>query len=250
MILLNSRLLIFVLSLTFQKFQLFDAADDNGVTLPSKCETCKFLALELEGKFDETGKTNEVLQLTSSLGSNIKTKKYRNSELRLIETLENLCDRILQYNMHKEHKNSNRFAKGQSMTMKTLHGLVEKGVKVELGIPYDLWDSPSVEVTTMKQYCEQILEQYEEVIERWFFDENEQKPTLRKYLCEDRVLKTAKDRSCLNEEIEKKKGDDGKVEENIKEITKKTEPVVEQPTKKIIEKAKTIQKNRKGDDEL
>lgn len=25
-----------------------------------------------------------------------------------------------------------------------------KGVKVELGIPYELWDKPSVEITTMK----------------------------------------------------------------------------------------------------
>ena len=35
--------------------------------------------------------------------------------------------------------------------METLHGLVNKGVKVELGIPYDLWDEPSVEVTIMKK---------------------------------------------------------------------------------------------------
>jgi hypothetical protein len=27
----------------------------------------------------------------------------------------------------------------------------DKGVKVELGIPYDLWDSPSAEVTKMQR---------------------------------------------------------------------------------------------------
>jgi hypothetical protein len=37
-----------------------------------------------------------------------------------------------------------------STTFKTLHGLVDKGVKVDLGIPYELWDKPSAEVTHMK----------------------------------------------------------------------------------------------------
>lgn len=56
-----------------------------------------------------------------------------------MESLENVCDRILEYNIHKERKDSTRFAKGMSQTFKTLHGLVDKGVKVELGIPYELW---------------------------------------------------------------------------------------------------------------
>lgn len=72
----------------------------------------------------------------------VKPKKrtaYKKSELRLLESLENVCDRILEYNIHKERKDSTRFAKGMSQTFKTLHGLVDKGVKVELGIPYELW---------------------------------------------------------------------------------------------------------------
>lgn len=35
--------------------------------------------------------------------------------------------------------------------MTTLKNLVHKGVKVELGLPYELWDEPSVEVTHMKK---------------------------------------------------------------------------------------------------
>lgn len=61
-----------------------------------------------------------------------------------------LIDRILEYNIHKEREDSTRFAKGMSQTFKTLHGLVDKGVKVELGIPYELWDKPSAEITNMK----------------------------------------------------------------------------------------------------
>lgn len=35
--------------------------------------------------------------------------------------------------------------------MATLRGLVQKGVKVDLGIPLELWDEPSVEVTFLKK---------------------------------------------------------------------------------------------------
>ena len=75
---------------------------------------------------------------------------FPKSELRLVESLDNICEALLNYNVHKERKDSTRFAKGMSTTFKTLHGLVDKGVKVDLGIPYDLWDKPSAEVTQMK----------------------------------------------------------------------------------------------------
>ena len=47
-------------------------------------------------------------------------------ELRLIEAINDphICDKILQYNMHKERSGSLRFAKGMSETFQTLHGLV------------------------------------------------------------------------------------------------------------------------------
>lgn len=45
-------------------------------------------------------------------------------ELRLVESLEGACEKILEYNIHKERKDSTRFAKGMSQTFKALHGLV------------------------------------------------------------------------------------------------------------------------------
>lgn len=117
---------------------------------------CKILAIELQSRLEETGKTHEVIETGYSV-DDIKPKKkkeYIKSELRLIESLEGVCDRILSYNIHKERDDSTRFAKGMSQTFQTLHGLVDKGVKVELGIPYELWDKPSVEITNMKtQVC-------------------------------------------------------------------------------------------------
>lgn len=130
----------------------------------------------------------------------VKPKKrtaYRKSELRLLESMENVCDRILEYNIHKERKDSTRFAKGMSQTFQTLHGLVDKGVKVDLGIPLELWDKPSAEITNMKSQCENMLEQFESSIEKWYFKHQED-ILLTKYLCEDRVLK-GKNIDCLNE---------------------------------------------------
>lgn len=114
----------------------------------------------------------------------------------LIETLENICDRMLEYKIHKERKGSDRFDKDQSTTFKTLHGLVDKGVKVDLGIPHDLWDSPSAEITDLKQKCEQHIENYNEIIEQWYWGERDQ--NLTTYLCRDRVLKKDQ-QSCLDE---------------------------------------------------
>ena len=45
-------------------------------------------------------------------------------ELRLLEVLEDVCEGILSYNVHKERTDSTRFAKGRSQTFQTLHNLV------------------------------------------------------------------------------------------------------------------------------
>ncbi|CAK8676762.1 unnamed protein product [Clavelina lepadiformis] len=82
--------------------------------------------------------------------------------------------------------------------METLHGLVDKGVKVELGMPYELWDEPSVEVTMMKKQCERILEQHEEVVEDWYFNQQDKK-NLSDYLCREKVLRK-NNQECLKEE--------------------------------------------------
>lgn len=44
-------------------------------------------------------------------------------ELRLLESMENVCEKILEYNIHKERTDSTRFAKGMSQTFRTLHNL-------------------------------------------------------------------------------------------------------------------------------
>lgn len=46
-------------------------------------------------------------------------------------------------------------------------------MKVELGIPYELWDKPSVEITTLKTQCEDLIENFEADIEDWYYNHQE-----------------------------------------------------------------------------
>lgn len=130
-----------------------------------------------------------------------KRTEYRRSELRLIESLENVCDKVLEYNVHKERTDSTRFAKGMSQTFETLHNLVNKGVKVDLGIPEDLWDKPSAEITRLKSQCETLLEDYEDTIEDWYHKHQDRLPLIE-YLCVEKALQ-GQSHACLTEEFVK-----------------------------------------------
>ncbi|XP_072935708.1 protein canopy homolog 3 [Epargyreus clarus] len=174
--------------------------EDVGVKYASKCEVCEILATELQSRLEETGKVNDVIEIGYSLDDVQPKKKttYKKSELRLIESLEGVCDKVLEYNIHKERADKTRFARGMSQTFKTLHGLVDKGVKVDLGIPYELWDKPSAEITHMKIQCENLLEENEEVIEDWYWNYQGEVP-LKIHLCKH-ALK-GEDDSCLYEDV-------------------------------------------------
>jgi len=178
------------------------------VEYANRCEVCKTLAVEIEARLAETGKIHEVLETGYSVDKPKKKTQYKKSELRFVESLDGVCERILEYNIHKERKDSTRFAKGMSETFQTLHGLVDKGVKVDLGIPYELWDKPSAEVTELKKQCEWLVEEYEDDIKDWYDNDPERPVSLLDYLCADRVLK-GKEAKCLTEVIPPAKGDEG-----------------------------------------
>nr|XP_057924952.1 protein canopy 4 [Doryrhamphus excisus] len=178
-------------------FYAFVEADDDS-RLPNKCEVCKFLTVELRDALQRSGRSKEVLEVGDVLDTGMRRRKikYNTSETRLMEAVDNICERILQYSVHAERPGSLRYAKGSSQTMTTLKNLVHKGVKVDLGLPYELWDEPSLEVTDMKKQCETMLEQYEEVVEDWYF--HHQDHELEDFLCRSHVL-GASERECLQE---------------------------------------------------
>uniref|UniRef100_W5N9H4 Canopy FGF signaling regulator 4 n=1 Tax=Lepisosteus oculatus TaxID=7918 RepID=W5N9H4_LEPOC len=190
-------------------FPSFSAGEEDE-RLPNKCEVCQYCcvcdSVVLQASLDKTSRSKEVLELGEVLdtGKRKRKIKYNTSETRLAEAIDNICQGILEYNVHAERPGSLRYAKGTSETMMTLKNLVNKGVKVELGLPYELWDEPSVEVSDMKKQVQTMLEQYEDVVEDWYFHHQDQR--LETFLCEKRVLKGS-DMGCLKEMW---KGDVGK----------------------------------------
>jgi len=186
--------------------------EQYGVKYASTCEVCKVVATEFNSKLAESGKTHDVIETGYSHTAEKKKTKYVKSELRLIETLDGICERILHYNIHKERKDSTRFAKGQSETFSTLEGLVAKGVKVDIGIPHELWDKPSAEVTQLKTQCESLLEKHEEDIEDWYFEKQEE-VSFEDYVCRGKALKKGED-SCLGETLQKLKKKKTKKKDN------------------------------------
>ncbi|XP_028998670.1 protein canopy 4 [Betta splendens] len=197
----------------FCVYSLVAAVEDDR--LPNKCEVCKFLTVELQEALEKSGRSKEVLELGEVLdtGKRRRKIKYNTSETRLTEAVDNICERILQYNVHAERPGSLRYAKGASQTMTTLKNLVHKGVKVDLGMPYELWDEPSAEVSDMKKQCETMLEQYEDVVEDWYFHHQDQR--LENFLCKTHVLKTS-ERECLKEVWKGDMGTKGGAEEETR----------------------------------
>uniref|UniRef100_A0A8C8VJ30 Canopy FGF signaling regulator 4 n=1 Tax=Pelusios castaneus TaxID=367368 RepID=A0A8C8VJ30_9SAUR len=196
---------------------------------PTPCEVCKYLSLELQEILAQSSRSKEVLELGQVLDSGQRKRRiqYTTSETRLAEALESVCERFLHYSVHAERPGSLRYAKGQSQTMNTLKNLVNKGVKVDLGIPLELWDEPSVEVTQLKQQCETMLERFEDVLEDWYF--HHQETTLGDFLCEGHVL-GAGERGCLSEVWTGQKGDEGAQAEEEEEEEEETMKQPSPPT--------------------
>lgn len=172
-----------------------------GVRYATECEICKLVTKEVAERLESTD-SSSVIETGYSLDGQKKKTKYNKSELRLVETLEEVCKGMLDYRVHKERQDSTRFAKKMSQTFQTLHNLVDKGVKVDLGIPLELWDEPSAEVSHLKTQCETFIEDYEDNINDWYF--GEQKSNLQETVC-SRVVEDTK---CLAEP----NGEDVKIE--------------------------------------
>ncbi|XP_045112241.1 protein canopy 4-like [Portunus trituberculatus] len=166
--------------------------EEYGVRYASECEVCKLVTKEVAEQLNSKD-SSEVIETGYNMDTKKKKTKYNKSELRLVETLEEVCRGMLDYRIHKERQDSTRWAKKMSQTFQTLHNLVNKGVKVELGIPMELWDEPSAEVAHLKTQCEGFVEDNEEAISNWYF--GEQRVSLQEDVCKKVVAK----HQCLSE---------------------------------------------------
>ena len=68
----------------------------------------------------------------------------------MIEALENTCENLRNYKVHKDKNRNLRYSKDESSTFKTLNKLRERGVNVDLGFPDEMWDTPDAEVVRLK----------------------------------------------------------------------------------------------------
>jgi len=199
-----STILMFILAVPkngCSKGEEDDETDRHGVREPTACEVCRILAFELNEQLLKTNKKETILighALDGDSGKRAKKIDYQRSESRLVEVLEQVCGDIEKYQIHAEHKRGvMRYRKHMSTTMSTLNGLRLKGVKVELGIPEDLWNATSAETSKLKRQCDKLLEEAEESIEDWYMSDGEKEDILN-YLCRDRLLKDT-DKMCLDE---------------------------------------------------
>ncbi|XP_048885235.1 protein canopy homolog 3-like [Brienomyrus brachyistius] len=222
MIKMKPLLVVDVFLLTAVAEMMKKGDDAEWVHLPDKCEVCKFLSIEMKSAFEETGKTKQVIETNYRFldSKGAPPIKYVKSDIRFIEVMETVCQRLMEYNLHKEREGSNRFAKGMSETFSTLHNLVHKGVKVVMDIPYELWNETSAEVADLKKQCDIMLEQYEEVIEDWY--KGDQVEDLTTYLCEKHVLK-GQDIDCLKEKWSGKRRETAGITDEKKEKKKNGE---------------------------
>jgi len=219
-----------------------DETDKHGVREPTPCEVCRILAFELNEQLLKTDKKETILighGLDGDSGKRVRKIDFQKSETRLVGVLEKVCSDIEKYQIHAEHKRGvMRYRKHISETMSTLEALRMKGVKVELGIPEDLWNSTSAETSKLKRQCDKLLEEAEDIIEEWYF--GDEKPDILDYLCRKRLLKDDTDKRCLDEFPE---WDPNKQPKKLVEEEKPRKP-------KKSKKLKTSEKDQKAKTEL
>ncbi|XP_065826232.1 protein canopy 4-like [Oscarella lobularis] len=162
------------------------------------CQVCRLLAIELSSALQKTGASSAVLETGSRLDpkgewADGKKISYKKSEVRLMEALEGVCDSMLDYRVHSDKPE--KFAKGRTSTMETLHNLKNKGVKVKMDLPEEMWDSVPAEITRLKSKCESLVKEYEDELTNWYFKHQDQSD-LETWFCKGKVLSTA-EQKCL-----------------------------------------------------
>lgn len=172
---------------------------DAEENLPTLCHVCKHTVDEFLNELFASN-SKDILKLGHVLQpeERQKTIVYEKSELRLIEALENTCKNLRNYKVHKDKSNHLRYSKDESATFQTLNELRERGVKVDLGFPDEMWDTPDAEVVRLKTQCENMVEEYEEDLSEWYY--NHQDNNLHDWLCRSRVLRgKQKNKDCLQD---------------------------------------------------
>lgn len=152
----------------------------------------------------------------------------KRSVIPLNDAVETVCHAALKYNLHKERVQGTRFDKKKTGFFQSLDEMVARGVKVDIGIPHELWGSPTAESRELQLQCERLIEDHEDKIEQWYFDEFGT-TSLEDYLCKGHLLKE-EDQTCFLEVIEKTedKKTEPEEEEELEEDEEEEEEEIEE----------------------
>ncbi|CAD5234230.1 unnamed protein product [Bursaphelenchus xylophilus] len=145
--------------------------------MPNECESCVVSirdfqdhARKLSKKFGEPGVAEGVF----------------------LDLIEDFCPRMMEYRVHREKAGVQRFQKSESALIHKLKDMASKGTNIKADIPMNLWDEPPVEAARLKFDCEKILEENEEILEKWFHKTRFDKDLV------DAVCYNADDAPCKN----------------------------------------------------
>lgn len=124
----------------------------------------------------------------------------KKSVIPLHDAAEIVCERALKYHLRKDRVQGTKFDTKRGGIFDTLADLMASGVNVDIGYPQEMWNSPSADARQLQLRCENILEEYEDEIEEWYFKEHGS-TSLADVLCKNNILKDG-DQSCFLEVIE------------------------------------------------
>ncbi|KAF6779339.1 hypothetical protein AHF37_01324 [Paragonimus kellicotti] len=149
-------------------------SSESKTWLPNQCEVCQLLVEEISQRLHETESSDTLKVSESNLA--VKSIKYDTSYLLL----------CLYFALVKN-----------------------RGVDVKLDVPFEMWDQPSVEITSLykqvgcniipwRGQCVNMISNFEDELEDWFY--HHQEDDLLRYFCRERVLKKS-DQACLSEKV-------------------------------------------------
>lgn len=137
--------------------------------------------------------------LLEDLEDRNKNIHYEKSELRLMDVLDNLCERIKLYRARAGPEFP--YIKGAKSQFREVMDDLNKRSKVKLNyeMPDDVVEDYTYEMGRLKFKCIHLLEQHEDDLTQWYF--SDQKENLLDWLCVERVL-DENERDCLNASTE------------------------------------------------
>ncbi|XP_068716077.1 protein canopy 4-like [Montipora foliosa] len=164
---------------------------------PTKCQVCRLLVTEF---LEQMRKTNHIEDIPrgytlEDLEDREKNIHYEKSELRLMDVLDNLCQKMKLYQARAGPEFP--YIKGaKSQLREVMDDLAQRSkVKLNYELPDEVVEDYTYEMGRLKFKCIHLLEAHEEDLTQWYF--SDQKENLMNWLCVERVL-DINEQDCLD----------------------------------------------------